>query len=142
MKVLSLHFRSLNVLLSYANIFLVQFIPSNNLFLQCFRFVTLPMNKQLPERWFNENSCLIPVLRNLCICRRRRFPMGLCEKWGLRSVNACNTEQLAEGSNTNRDCLNIRSLVVECVIINWVSSSCLEGNKCKTCWTCVHCERI
>jgi hypothetical protein len=35
----------------------------------------------------------------------RLFPVGLCERWGLRSANAYNPEQL-EGSNTNNDCNN------------------------------------
>lgn len=99
------------------------------------------MNKQLPERWFGESGCLIPVLRNLCICRRRSFPMGPFERWGLRSVSAYNWEQLAKGSNTNRDCLNLKSLLVERVIRNRLSSSCVE-DKWKTCWTCVHCEQL
>jgi hypothetical protein len=44
-----------------------------------------------------------PGLHDLQILTPRPFPMGICERWCLRSASASNLEQL-EGRNANSDC--------------------------------------
>jgi len=66
----------------------------------------------------------------------RLFPVGLCERWGLRSENAYKTEEL-EGSKTNSDCKNWSAFIARSQISSW----CVQGNKCSIYWTFIENEK-
>jgi hypothetical protein len=59
------------------------------------------------------------------------FPLGVCERWGLRSANAYNPEQL-EGSNTNNDCKNWWAFIAKYLARSRILSWCVQGNKWST----------
>jgi hypothetical protein len=102
--------------------------------------VAIFLNRQLSEWCIGRGGGPLPGHRDLQIWSTRLFPVGLCERWHLSSVNAYNPEQL-EGSNTNSDYKNWLAFIAKCLARSRISSWCVQRNKWSTYWTFIGNEK-